>query len=91
MAVTLGFMFRVDNYLPAVAIPPQSQSAPVHPVIEAEKVTEPAISPRSGEMRRDMRNRSAALHASQQQTFTYNHKGEARSAGVNSYLLDIYA
>ena len=92
MAVTLGFMFRVDNYLPAVAIPPQPQPVPAQPIIiEAEKVAEPTSSSRAGPMRRDMRHQSAAMFASQQQTHTYNHKGQARPAEVNSYLLDIYA
>lgn len=92
MSVTLGFMFRVDNYLPAVAIPPQAQPAPVNafPVIDAEKISETGISSRSGEMRRDMQNRSAVLFAAQQ-PLTYNHKGHPRLQDVSSQLLDLYA
>ena len=92
MAVTLGFMFRVDNYLPAVAVPPQAQPAPAHkfPVIEAERVTETGLSSRSSETRRDMQNRSAALFSSQQ-PLTYNNKGHHRFQDVSSQLLDLYA
>ena len=89
MAVTLGFMLRLDNYLPAVAIPPQPVTATHYPPIEAEKVPEPAATPPYGGFRRDMQGRSP-LFQSFQQPHTYNHKGAGHTPEMNGLLLDIY-
>ena len=90
MAVTLGFMLRLDNYLPAVAIPPQPVTAAQYPPIEAEKVLEPAAAPSYGGLRRDMQGRPATSQPSQQ-LFAYNYRGHPHLPEMKGSLLDTYA
>ena len=95
MAVTLGFMFRVDSgYPPAVAVPPLQQGMPpVPPIIEAERVVEPTSTARSNGSRNHMMGRSSYFQpdTSQQQPLTYSMKGMGNATLLSGRLLDTYA
>jgi len=96
MAVTLGLMFRVDSFPPAVVTPPQTQPAQFNNnlVIDAQSVKEPPTAAAAGEMFRGMQRRSVDLEVfkqEQQQPLTYNQKGGAAIPVAGGQLLDTYA
>lgn len=92
MAVTLGFMFRVDGYPPAVAVPPLQQGVqPVPPIIEAQRVVEPTLMASSNGPRNNMMGRSGYSATENQQPLTYSHKGGASTQQMSGRLLDTYA
>jgi len=95
MAVTMGFMFRVDGgYPPAVAVPPLQQGiSPAPPIIEAERVVEPTSTARGNGSRNNMMGRSSYFQpdTSQQQPLTYSMKGMGNATLLSGRLLDTYA
>lgn len=96
MAVTLGFMFRIDSFPPAVAQQPQHQPVPTNgnnQIIEAEKVQESSAVRRLESMPRNMAGRFEAQGAasSTQQLHTYNQRGNFRPAAEVGQLLNVYA
>ena len=97
MAVTLGLMFRVDSFPPAVVTPPQTQPAQFNNnlVIDAQSVKEPAMSAAAGDMFRGMPKRTAVdaeiVRQQQQQPLTYNQRGGSQLPVVGGQLLDTYA
>lgn len=93
MAVTLGFMFRVDSYPPAVAVPPQVQQIqnPRQPVIEAEKVVQINSSANSEATRTDRQSRFPVAPPGKSAPLTYTQKGAGEHPPVSGRLLDTYA
>jgi len=92
MAVTMGFMFRIDGYPPAVAVPPLQQGMqPVPPVIEAQRVVEPTLMASSNGPRNNMMGRTSYAASDNQQPLTYSRQGGASSQQMSGRLLDTYA
>jgi len=94
MAITMGFMLRVDNYPNAVALPPLQQGVrPVPPTIEAQRIVEPTNILHSNSNRNHLLQQSAGRTAGQHSPLTYSAKGIAQGAGqlAGGRLLDTYA
>ena len=96
MAVTMGFVLRVDSYPPAVAIPPLQQAIPPGPpVIEAQKVVEPGLSAASSRTGSNQQHyRPASMP--EQTALTYSRQGSMNAhttdpAATRGQLLNIYA
>jgi len=94
MAVTLGFVLRMDSYPTAVAIPPLQQGIrPAPPIIEAQKIVEPTSTLHSNNSRNHLLQRSEAILAGSNAALTYSAKGIPQGSGQleGGRLLDMYA
>ncbi len=94
MAITMGFVLRVDSYPTAVAIPPLQQSIrPTPPIIEAQKIVEPTSTLRSNNSRNHLLQRTEVMLAGSNAALTYSAKGIAQGSGQleGGRLLDTYA
>jgi len=94
MAITMGFVLRMDSYPTAVAIPPLQQGIrPTPPIIEAQKIVEPTSTLRSNNSRNHLLQQSDAILAYSNATLTYSAKGITQGSGQleGGRLLDTYA
>jgi len=94
MAVTMGFVLRVDSYPTAVAIPPLQQGMrPAPPIIEAQRIVEPTATARNNTSRNHLLQRTEAVVSNDARALTYSAKGIARGAGQidGGQLLNLYA
>jgi len=94
MAITMGFVLRMDSYPTAVVIPPLQQGIrPAPPVIEAQTIVEPANTLPGNTSRNHLLQRSEAMLAGSNAALTYSAKGFALATGQieGGRLLDIYA
>ncbi len=94
MAVTMGFVLRVDSYPTAVAIPPLQQGmSPVPPIIEAQRIVETTATAPNNSSRNHLRQHSETAVSSNARALTYSAKGIARGVSQigDGRLLNIYA
>jgi len=94
MAITMGFVLRVDNYPTAVAIPPLQQGVRhTPPIIEAQRIVEPTNTLHSNNVRNQLLLRTDAMLSGSNAALTYSVKGITRGFGQleSGRLLDIYA
>jgi len=94
MAITMGFVLRVDSYPNAVAIPPLQQGIrPTPPIIEAQRIVEPTSTLRSNNSRNHLLQRTEAMSVGSNAALTYSAKGIAQNSGQleGGRLLDTYA
>jgi len=94
MAVTLGFVMRIDSFPPAVAVPPpvapaQSRTA----VIDVEAVNGPTAAAASSSLRNHQAASMSYRESRQQPPLTYTQHGVGvRPAfAADSHLVDLYA
>ncbi len=90
MAITMGFVLRVDSYPLAAPLPPQAVAARPA-VIEAQAVVEPTAITRHDANRRAAALAPLAAMPAAPIALTYSVHGAAQTGADSGRLLDIYA
>jgi len=93
MAVTMGFVLRVDSYPPAVAIPPLPPAPrPVFPVIETQKIIAASSTVYNNQTSNRLLQRTKIMMQAPPSTLTYSAHGIAQASAhlEGGRLLDTY-